>query len=101
MIGDVVAKAVLEYKADTADVRKKLKELQGDERKLAEEQLKATEQKNKALEGHIATIGRVAGTLAAAGIVAKGVWDHYKHEAEKSRLATASLGIEIERLNKA
>lgn len=47
---DLKARVVTEYRADTSQQKAALKELQGEEKKLAEARLKATEEANKQLE---------------------------------------------------
>ena len=79
------AKVTVEYKADTKDMRSKLKELSGDEKKFAEEQLKNAEARNKALDGQkkgfeMLAVG-IAASAAAVALAAKGI-DAYAKTSE-------------------
>lgn len=101
MIDAVTSKVKVVFTADTSDMKNKLKDLTGEERKLAEAQLKAAEERNKAIESNIKAVGRLTAAITigiGAGIA---VWDRMKEQAEKARLSTAALGVDLELLGKA
>lgn len=101
MIGDIVSNVIVSYKADTSDMKKGLRELQGEERKLAEEQLKQSEARNKSLEQWKSGLATVGVALGVAGGIAKLMWDDYKDRAEEARLKTAAFGVDLDLLGKA
>lgn len=52
-IGELATKVVVQYRADTSDIKAKLKELSGEERSLAQAQLANAEAHNKGIERQI------------------------------------------------
>jgi hypothetical protein len=65
-LSELVAKTILQFSADTSDLKAKLKELQGEEKKLAQAQLEAAQQRNEGLKTW-------AEKLATAGLALEGV----------------------------
>jgi len=68
ILDNIGGRILLTYRADVSDAKAKLKELSAEERATAKAAIEATEQKNKALEGHINTIKNV--TVAVAAVTA-------------------------------
>ena len=60
------SKVIVEYKADTKDIKAKLKDLSGDERKFAEDQLKSAEARNKSLDQQAKGYGMLTAAIAAS-----------------------------------
>lgn len=86
------------YKADISDHKAKIKELSGDQRKMAEEHLKNLEKQNKSLDDHIKMIGKV--TIAIGAVTAAGValWQGWEHNVKKAQLANNVLWSDVSRL---
>jgi hypothetical protein len=101
VIGDVVSNVVLSFKGDVKDLKDKLKELSGEERKLMEAQVKQAEARNKHLEQWKTGLTTVGVALGVAGGIAKMMWEDYKSRAEEARLRTAAFGVDIDMLGKA
>ncbi len=98
---DTASKVTVEFKADTSDLKKGIKDLVGEERKLAEAQLAQAEARNKQLDGWKDKLGTVTVALGATALAGKMLWDGYQLGAERAKLANASIGISIDALRKA
>lgn len=59
------AQTILKYRADVSDAKKGLRELQGEEKKLAQERIKAQEAENEALKKRAERFGFVAAAIGA------------------------------------
>ena len=95
---DLATKVLVSYKGDISDLKSKLKELKGEEKALAEAQIKAAEDRNKALDG---TIGKLADVGHAYNTVANFVSKAMELQAEaarKARLADAARGVDLDKL---
>lgn len=100
-LDSLTSKVIVEFKGETSDLKRALRDLQGEERKLAEAQLAATEQKNKALDGHIKWIGRAGLALGVAATAAKVAFDAIEKYGKHLDLVSASGTTSIEGLGKA
>ncbi len=98
---DRIVNCVVTYKADTKDMKAGLKELQGEERKLAEARLKSAETSNRGIEKQIATIGKWTVALGTIGVAAKVAFDALEHSGRKADLSAVAAGISIDGLRKA
>jgi hypothetical protein len=97
-LSDLAAKVLFSMKMDTTDYKQKVRELQAEEKRMAQAQVEALDRRNKGYESAIAGIGKVAvaiGAVAAAWSVAKSALKTYE---ENSRLAAVTAGISMERL---
>jgi hypothetical protein len=84
---DFGAKVILTYKADVSDAKAKIRELSGEEKKLAQERLKQEEAANKGIERQIKGLGMLAAGIGAAmGAVAlaKSGLDEYAKTSEQA-----------------
>lgn len=88
------------YKADISDHKAKIKELSGEQKKLAQEQLGHLEAQNKKLDGHIQTIGKVGIALGAAAVAGKLLWEGWEYSARKAQLSTNVFSGDVDKLRK-
>lgn len=98
---DIRQTVLTEYRADTKQMKAALKDLSGEEKKLAEQRLADAERQNKSIEEsnkRWATAGKVIGAVGAAAGIA---YVSLKAHAQESRLAAAAAGADIDRLAKA
>ena len=58
-LGEIASKVVISYRADTTDIKAKIRELTGEERKLAQAQLESAEKHNAGLEKQIKGLGKM------------------------------------------
>jgi hypothetical protein len=98
---DFGARVITEYKADTKDIKSKLKELSGEEKKLAEQRLKDAEAHNAQLESQIKGLGKVALAIGAAGAAIAVGRAGFQAYAKETQLAAAAAGANIEKLSQA
>ncbi len=98
---DLSSEVLTEYRADISDHKAKIKELQGAEKELAVAELENAEARNEHLEGHIESLGKLALALAAVKEVGEIIWEGYNESLKESRLETAAVGIDIEKLGEA
>ena len=98
---DFASTVLTSYKADTKDQKRKIRELSGEERKLAKAQLDRIEKTNEGLDNQIEVLGKVAiglgGVAAAWAVARKGLEDFQK----ESQLLKASAGANIDALQTA
>jgi hypothetical protein len=66
-LGELSQKVVTYYRADTSDHKAKIRELSGEQKKLAQQQLADLEKQNKSVQTHIGSIGKLAATFGAVG----------------------------------
>jgi hypothetical protein len=66
-LGELSQKVVTYYRADTSDHKAKIRELSGEQKKLAQQQLADLEKQNKRVDSHIGSVGKLASTFAAVG----------------------------------
>jgi len=100
-IGDVVSKVVTEFKADTKDHKKKLRELKGIEKDRQRELIDGLEKQNKKLDDQIGTMGKVAlavGVVAGAYVTLKAGFEAY---AKRQQVLASGAGKNLEQLRKA
>lgn len=98
-ITDVVAKAIVEFKGDTSDLKAKLRDLQGEEKRLGQAQLGRIEESNKSLEGQIAMLGKMGGYAAAAAAVVAGAFAAMGKAAERQRLEVQAGKVDLDALS--
>ena len=91
---DFAGKVILTYKADTSDAKAKIRELSGEEKKLAQERLAADEKANKGIEKQIKAMGLLAAGIGATiGVVAlaKNGLDEYAKTSEHAAKEVARI----------
>jgi hypothetical protein len=98
---DVASKVVTYFMADTTDMRKKTKELVGDERKLAEAQLEAAEARNSQYKDWVKGLGNANQALEMVNKAVSFAKDAWKSYADNLRLTAAAGKTDIEALRKA
>jgi hypothetical protein len=100
-IGDFTTKILSTYKADVSDHKAKLKDLQGEEKKLAQEQLNAAQARNKQWDDWqkgLAKIGVAIAGVSALYMIGRSGFREY---AEDVKLRAAAAGVNIDRLKDA
>jgi len=100
-LGDIGAKILFTLKGDNSDLKAKLREVAGEEKKLAEQTLKNAEDKNKALEKSIATFAKVTVAIGAIGVAGKIAFDAIEFSGRRADLTAAAGSVSIDRLRKA
>lgn len=100
-IFETASKVVTYFSADVSDMKKGLKELQGEERKLREEQIKAAEDRNKGLESWVDGMGKANQALELVGKAVGFAQSAWKSYADNLRLTTAAGKTNIDDLRKA
>jgi hypothetical protein len=93
---DFASKVLTEYKADISDHRAKVKELTGEQKKLAQAELEAAKASNEHLDGQIDKLGKAAlavGAFYAAYKVAQASVNE-TIEFQKQQAASAEFNIE-------
>lgn len=98
---DAVGRVTTAYKADISDQKAKLKELQGEERALAEARIKAAEEGNRATDGFVKKLGELGLAVSAAKGLYREALDDMQAAGERSRLEDAAHGVELEKLKAA
>lgn len=91
----VTSDILLSVKADTRDAKRKLRDLAGEEKKLAKEFIESQERRNARIDKQIALLGKLAlGVGAAAGAFAtlSAAAEAY---GKRQQLVAASAGIDI------
>jgi hypothetical protein len=100
-IDQVVSSVLVRMKGDNSDLVAKMREVQGEERKLLGEQLKGAEARNKGLESQIATIGRLGAVAGTAGAAVAAAFAVMERSAERQRVATQAGRVDIDKLSAA
>jgi hypothetical protein len=100
-IDQVVSNVLVRMKGDNSDLVAKMREVQGEERKLLGEQLKASEARNKSLDSQIATIGRLGFVAGTAGAAVAAAFAVMERSAERQRVATQAGRVDLDKLSAA
>jgi hypothetical protein len=97
----IISEILTIYKADTSDLKRKVKELRGEQKAAAKAQLEEVEKQNEQLERHIKMLGKVTialGAVTAGVMLAADAWKSY---AAQTKLEVATAGVNLDRLKKA
>ncbi len=94
----MISKVLTEFKADTSDMKAKLKELQGIEKERAQQQLKDATSVNASYDGYIDKLGKVGLAIDTVGKFVGAAQAGFKAYAENLRLTTAAGKVDIDRL---
>jgi hypothetical protein len=98
---DFTSKVLTLFKADTSDLKAGLRDLQGEEKKLAQAQLDAANQRNKGYDDWVKKLGDVNQALEL-GIKAVGfAKDAFKSYSDDLRLRAAAGSVSIDKLKTA
>lgn len=101
LFSGIASTVLTSYKADTSEHKRALQSLRGEERKLAKARLDELDASNKAIDGHIAAIGKVAaavGAVIGAYVTLKKAAKDYLDD---SQLRFAAQRYDIEQLRAA
>jgi hypothetical protein len=98
---DFSSKVITFFQADTSDMKAGLKELTGEEKKVAQAQLESAEQRNKGLESWVKGLGNANQALELVGKAVEFGKDAFKEYAEDLRMRAAAGAIDIDRLKEA
>jgi hypothetical protein len=98
---DFMSKVITTFKADTSDLKSKLKDLQDEEKKLAKTQLEAAEQRNKSYDDWLKRMANINQSIELAGRAIGFAKDAFKTYAEDLRLKAAAGSVSIDKLKAA
>lgn len=98
---DKIAQALFIFKADTSDLKAKIKELQGEEKKLAQAQLDATQARNSQLEEWSRKLGKVTIALGVANEAIKFGAEAYQEYARHAQLSESMGAVSLSTLRQA
>ena len=100
-MADFVNTILLNMKANTTQARAEIDKLSGAQKDAAKEVLKAQEQQNTSLQAQILTWGKSAGAIGLGVAAYKLLKDASKEWAAESRLHAVTVGIDIDKIQKA
>lgn len=95
---DIATRVLTEYRADIKDQKAKLQELQGEERKLAEEQLKASEARNTQLDAWKAKLEKVKFGFGTVTDIAGEAMTAARAFGDRLKLEAAAGAVNLQRL---
>ncbi len=98
---EFLSKVLTQFKADPSELKTALKDLTGEEKKLAQAQLESAQQRNKSYDDWIGKLGNVNQTLELGAKVVGFLGDAWKGYAEDMKQATAAGSANIDRLRAA
>jgi hypothetical protein len=98
---NLVSQILTVFKADTSEMKRAIKELQGAEKERAEQQLKNAEQENSGYDKALRKLADVNQVLELAGKAAKFAGDAMKQYADHTRLTAATAGVNMDKLSEA
>jgi hypothetical protein len=96
-ISDLVTRALIRFEGDTTDLKAKIKDLQGEEKRLAEVRLQGVQDGNKAVDSLIDKLSAQEIATKALNLAVTSL----KSSFEQSRLESAASGVSIDRLREA
>lgn len=97
-LGNIVNTVLTKYKADTKEHKKAIKGLKGEELKRHKALLSQMEKQNQGIDDQIAFYGKLAGGVAAVGVAAMALKDGFDTLQKNSRLAAATVGVDLKGL---
>lgn len=100
-MADVVSNILLNMRANTTQARLEVGKLAGAQKDAAKAVLKAQEEQNLSLQSQIVTWGKVAGAIGIAVGAYKVLSAAAKEYAKEERLRAATVGIDIDKIQKA
>lgn len=98
---DISSSVLTLYKADTTDQKAKIKELQGEEKKLAEAALAGAEARNKATESTIDKLGKLGLAFNVVNQIASSAFEGLKDYGHRLDLEATAGAVSIDKLSKA
>lgn len=100
-ITDILSNVITSYKADTSDMKAGLKDLQGEEKKLAQAQLDAANARNEQLETWKKQLDSLGPQLEMVRKLFEFSWDAMKAKQAELRKEIAAGGVDVDRLSAA
>jgi len=98
---DLGREVITEYKADTSDMKSKLRELDGIEREHAEVELETAKARNEHADQWLEKMAKVTLAIGAVKEIGEIAFEGYNEKIKEARLETAAYGIDIEKLGEA
>jgi hypothetical protein len=98
---DFTSKVLTVFKADVSDMKSGLKDLQGEEKKLAQAQLDAANQRNSSMDDWVKRLGNVNQALELVGRAVGFAGDALKAYASELRLEAAAGSANVDKLSDA
>ena len=98
---DLVTNVITSYKADVSDQKAKLKELEGENKKLAEAELAAAEARNKQADTWVEKLGKVGAAFGAVSQFTRIAFDGLKDYGHRLDLEATAGTVSLEKLSKA
>jgi hypothetical protein len=100
-ITSLISNVLTVYQADTADMRSKLKELEGDERRMQEQAIAGAEARNKALDGWIDKLNDAQKVLSLVTQAVKFGGEAMELYGKQLDLQATAAGVSLDGLSKA
>lgn len=97
----MISQIISIFKADTSDLRAKLKDVAADEKKVVQAQLAAAEARNKSIDDWKDRLGKAAIVLGTVGATAKVAFDGVRAYGERARLEMAAGSVSVSKLSTA
>lgn len=101
MAVEQTAKVKLKFQADTAQARREVDKLQKKQKQAATAAVQGSKDQQRAVEGQIASLGKLAVGIGAAVVAFKQLTDSAKNFAKEAQLKQAAAGLDIKRIQKA
>lgn len=101
VIGDLVAKTLVLFQADTSDLKAKLKDLKGQEKELAQQQIESANQRNAGLKSWVDGLAKANQALELVGRVVEVAEESLKTYGDQLRLQAAAGSVDIGKLQDA
>lgn len=101
ILDSVLGKVKVIYQADTTDLKAKVREASGEQKKQAKETLDGLEKQNTALEASIKSWGKVAVGVAAAGAAVAAGAAAIGSYFDRAKVEAAAAGANLEKLRAA
>jgi len=92
---------ILTFRADTSDLKAKLKEVSGLERKAVKEQIEMSRARNEAIDSYISKLAKVNLAVQSVQAVVDGLGTAYEKFDQRQDLSAGSSMYNLERLRKA
>jgi hypothetical protein len=98
---DITSRVLTEFKADTSDMKAKLKELQDEEKELAKQQIAAAESRNQGLQSWVSGLANAGLAMNAVTGIVNYLDEAQNRYADNLRLEMAASKANIEELSSA
>jgi hypothetical protein len=98
---DFASKVITYFKADTSDMKSKLRELSDEERRLQQQHIASLESRNASYDGWISSLGKANQALELVARTVAFAADSFQDYSEDLRLRSAAGAVNLEELKKA